>query len=155
MKSLNSLICRFTITRSCLGLLALTMVLSACSQQEKNTVENSSDATGDTVHAMHESTALLEDTSVPLPLEVVNRPHYHTIEIRQMKFNPQELTVEKGDTLVWVNNGITAHDVTEQPDAKWTSGSMPVGASWEMIANETSDYYCSIHVVMKGKLVVK
>lgn len=89
------------------------------------------------------------------PLPVINRPHYHTVEIKQMKFHPQELSVARGDTVVWVNNGITAHDVTEQPGSKWTSSSMAVGTSWQMIVEETADYYCSIHVVMKGRLVVK
>ncbi len=101
------------------------------------------------------ASAVTETAEIPSQLPVINRAHYHTIEIRQMKFQPQELSVLKGDTIVWVNNGITAHDVTAQPDGEWTSSSMPVGASWQMVANETTDYYCSVHVVMTGKILVK
>ena len=85
----------------------------------------------------------------------VNRAHYHTVEIKQMKFVPAELSVEKGDTVVWVNNDITKHDVTEQQSHAWSSKEMAIGASWMMVADKSADYYCSIHVVMKGKLSVK
>lgn len=143
---------RFTFS-PLLILVIITMFLSACSQQEKNAVNESAEGNRDTVNLTQEHATMTAQTNSPIA--IINRPHYHTIEIKQMKFNPQELTVEKGDTVVWVNNGITAHDVTEQPDGKWTSASMPVGTSWQMVVDETSDYYCSIHVVMKGKLMVK
>ena len=79
----------------------------------------------------------------------------YTVEIKQMKFEPAELIVQKGDTVVWINQDIVAHDVTEESTKAWTSSSMPVGKSWSLIATQSADYYCSIHVVMKGKLVVE
>lgn len=82
-------------------------------------------------------------------------PKVHTVEIKQMKFQPAELIVQKGDTVVWINNDIVAHDVTEEPGKAWTSSLMPVGQSWSMVVNESADYYCSIHVVMKGRLIVQ
>ena len=87
--------------------------------------------------------------------EIMNRTNYHTVEIKQMKFNPAELQVTKGDTVVWINNDIVAHDVTDETAKRWTSSLIPSHASWQMVVTESSDYYCSIHVVMKGKLVVK
>jgi plastocyanin len=83
------------------------------------------------------------------------RPNYHTVEITLMKFVPAELVVKKGDTVVWVNNDITVHDVTEQPSSAWTSGKIESGKSWSRIIERGSDYYCSIHVVMKGKVIVE
>jgi plastocyanin len=82
-------------------------------------------------------------------------PKVHTVEIKQMKFQPAELIVQKGDTVVWINNDIVAHDVTEEPDKAWTSSVMPVGESWSLVVTQSADYYCSIHVVMKGKLVIQ
>jgi plastocyanin len=82
-------------------------------------------------------------------------PELHIVQIKQMKYEPAELTVNKGDTIVWVNNDIVNHDVTEEANHTWTSGLMPVGQSWRMVANQSSDYYCSIHVVMKGKVIVR
>ena len=82
-------------------------------------------------------------------------PKVHTVEIKQMKFQPAELIVQKGDTVVWINNDIVAHDVTEEPGKAWTSSVMPVGESWRLVVTQSADYYCSIHVVMKGKLIVQ
>ncbi len=82
-------------------------------------------------------------------------PKLHTVEIKQMKFQPAELIVQKGDTVVWINNDIVAHDVTEESSKAWTSSLMPVGKSWSLVVTQGADYYCSIHVVMKGKLIVQ
>ena len=82
-------------------------------------------------------------------------PVVHTVEIKQMKFHPEELLVQKGDTVIWVNNDIVAHDVTEESSKAWTSSLMPVGQSWSLVVSQSVDYYCSIHVVMKGKLIVQ
>jgi plastocyanin len=87
--------------------------------------------------------------------EEIHRPEVHTIVIKQMKFLPAELTVEKGDTVVWINEDLVTHDVTEEVNKTWTSSALPVGQSWSMAVSKSSNYYCSIHQVMKGKLVVK
>ena len=79
----------------------------------------------------------------------------YTVEIKQMKFQPAELVVQKGDTVVWINNDIVAHDVTEESGKAWTSSLMPVGQSWSLVVTQSADYYCSIHLVMKGKLEVQ
>ena len=34
-------------------------------------------------------------------------------------------------------------------------GTIAMGGSWSMVVTEGADYYCSIHVVMKGKLTVE
>lgn len=79
----------------------------------------------------------------------------HVVEIKAMKFQPTELVVKNGDTVVWVNQDIVTHDVTEESGKAWTSSGMPVGASWSLVVTKSADYYCSIHVVMKGKLLVQ
>jgi plastocyanin len=72
-----------------------------------------------------------------------------------MKFQPAELIVNSGDTVVWINRDIVAHDVTEEPAKAWASPVMPAGASWSMVVNKSEHYYCSIHVVMKGNILVQ
>jgi plastocyanin len=79
----------------------------------------------------------------------------YTVEINQMQFQPSLLTVQKGDTVVWINHDIVAHDVTEEAGKLWTSGPLAPGESWSMVVTKSADYYCSIHVVMKGKLVAQ
>jgi plastocyanin len=82
-------------------------------------------------------------------------PKTDTVIIAQMKFRPAELTVHKGDTVVWINRDIVAHDVTQVPNSAWTSGSLAPGQSWKMAVQETDDYFCSIHIVMVGKVVAE
>jgi plastocyanin len=82
-------------------------------------------------------------------------PAVHTIVISAMKFNPAELTVKKGDTVIFVNDDLVVHDITQEPDKSWTSSNLPPGQSFKMAVRSGSDYYCSIHPTMKGKLVVE
>jgi plastocyanin len=79
----------------------------------------------------------------------------YKVEIKQMQFQPPELNLQKGDTVVWTNNDIVTHDVTEEKGKIWTSGPLAPGESWSLMVTESADYYCTIHVVMKGKLVVQ
>ncbi len=81
-------------------------------------------------------------------------PKSHVVEIVQMKFKPALVVIQPGDTVTWINKDILAHDVTENSNT-WASGSMAAGASWSKVFNETSDYFCSVHVVMKGKVLVR
>ncbi len=78
----------------------------------------------------------------------------HIVEIKNMKFNPSELTVQKGDTVVWVNRDIFPHNVTETENKKWTSATLQQGKSWSKVITESYTYYCSLHVVMQGKIIV-
>jgi plastocyanin len=89
------------------------------------------------------------------PAREKTEPKVHTVEIKQMKFQPSELKVQKGDTVIWINQDIVAHDVTEASAKAWTSSVLNTGKSWKMVAAQSFDYYCSIHVVMKGKLIVE
>ena len=82
-------------------------------------------------------------------------PKVYNLEIKQMQFQPAELTLQKGDTVVWTNHDIVTHDVTEKISKVWTSGPLALGKSWSLVVAESADYYCSIHLVMKGKLTVQ
>jgi plastocyanin len=83
-----------------------------------------------------------------------NKPDVHSISISDMKFDPGKVVVHKGDTVIWINHDIVAHCVTEIPDKSWTSSEIPPEGSWKMVVTKSSDYYCSIHPVMKGKIVM-
>ncbi len=81
--------------------------------------------------------------------------HLFTVTISEMKFAPQELKVKKGDTIVFFNQDMVTHDITEEKTKAWTSGQLPANKSWRFVAIQSSDYYCSIHPVMKGKIIVQ
>src|SRR4051812_8486035 len=85
---------------------------------------------------------------------IVNTPRSYTIQIKQMQFQPSELTVHQGDTVIFINNDMVAHDVTEETHKAWASGPMQTGNTWRMVPLDDANYYCSIHVVMKGKILL-
>ncbi len=77
-----------------------------------------------------------------------------TIIIKGMMFNPSELHVRKGDTVVWINKDIVPHNVTDFPGNKWTSGTLSINSTWKKQIDQSFVYYCSIHPTMKGKITV-
>ena len=83
------------------------------------------------------------------------KPVRYSVEMAMMKFTPAVLNVRKGDTIVFVNNDIVTHDITEQKEKAWSSLPLTAGKSWTMVATTTVDYYCSIHPVMTGKIIVE
>ena len=82
------------------------------------------------------------------------KPQKHVVEIKDMKFQPEKLSVHKGDTVEWVNKDIVAHDVTEN-EKTWASPTLNMGDSWEKVITKSDAYFCSIHVIMKGELIVE
>ena len=84
-----------------------------------------------------------------------DKPVTDTVIISAMAFHPAELTVNKNDTVIWINKGLVAHNVTEFPDSHWASDTIPPGISWKKAIDSSFDYFCSIHPTMKGKITVK
>ncbi|MFD1162089.1 MULTISPECIES: plastocyanin/azurin family copper-binding protein [Hwangdonia] len=81
-------------------------------------------------------------------------PTTHTVTIFRMKFNPANLTVKKGDTVVWINKDFVPHDVTEELSHKWTSKPFNKGEKWSKVINEDIEYFCNLHKVMKGTITL-
>ena len=84
-------------------------------------------------------------------------PQTHTIEIRELKFQPSMLTVKVGDTVKWKNDDIVPHTATSTKSKKFDSGILSVGSSWEYVAKKRGTYFydCTLHPNMKGTLVVR
>lgn len=83
-----------------------------------------------------------------------SQPKTDTVIISGMKYNPEVLHVNKGDTVLWINQDIVEHNVTAFPDKEWTSDSIPIDGSWKKVIESSFDYFCSIHPTMKGKIEV-
>jgi len=82
------------------------------------------------------------------------RPKTDTVVIDNMEFQPAQLTIHRGDTVVWINKGIVEHNVTEDSLETWTSGDINIGETWKMTPEESFHYFCSIHPTMKGVVSV-
>ena len=94
----------------------------------------------------------LLDSCTSAPEKAIHK--VYNVEIKQMQFQPAELALQKGDTVIWINHDIVTHDVTEEKGKVWVSGPLAPGESWSLVVTESAYYFCSIHVVMKGKLIV-
>ncbi len=92
--------------------------------------------------------------SISVKAQLKNSSSKHIIEIKNMKFVPSELEIKKGDTVVWINRDIFIHNITEIENNKWASSNLSQDESWSMIVTENLNYYCSLHIVMKGKLII-
>ena len=85
---------------------------------------------------------------------ISNTPTKHVVNIYQMKFVPKKIQVKKGDIIEWVNKDIVPHDVTEI-NKKWASKTLIKGDSFSKKITTNFDYFCSIHIVMKGSVSIK
>jgi plastocyanin len=82
-------------------------------------------------------------------------PQTHHITIEAMRFNPETLTVRRGDRVIWINKDPFPHTTTA--DKAFDSHSIEPNASWSYVAVKPGDYdyECTLHPTMKGKLAVR
>ena len=80
----------------------------------------------------------------------------HTVTIEGMQFTPPQLTVHRGERIVWVNKDLFPHTVTAN-DKAFDSGSIAANASWAFTPAKPGDYTysCSFHPTMKGMIKVQ
>ena len=128
-------------------------VINGCNSSDNNNDPGVREEYPDFATEENATAPTAENDKAEFPLK--NTSSFHTIEIKEMKFQPDQLKLHKGDTVLWINKDITDHDVTEQTKKAWTSSKLPMGKSWSKVVTESTDYFCSLHVVMKGKLIVE
>ena len=78
-----------------------------------------------------------------------------TVIIHQMQFSPATITVNNGDTIVWINKDLVDHDVTALQKNSFYSDTIAVGKTWKMAISDSAAYRCSIHPVMKGQILLE
>lgn len=79
-----------------------------------------------------------------------------SVTIENFEFDPADINVSKGDTVIWTNNDNASHTVTEL-NATFDSGTLEMGNTFNYTFNEvgTFDYKCTFHPAnMTGKVVV-
>jgi plastocyanin len=84
------------------------------------------------------------------------KPATHTVVMDGTSFEPANVTVNTGDTVVWVNEDPFSHTVTSKAGG-FDSKVIPEGKAWTntMKAKGTFPYICTLHPTMKGVLRVK
>ena len=74
-----------------------------------------------------------------------------------MAFHPEVLEVRRGDTVVWINRDIVPHTATESRKSGWDTGTLLQGKSGQYVTSHGGEdpYFCKLHPVMLGKLIVR
>jgi plastocyanin len=80
----------------------------------------------------------------------------HTVTIEGMQYQPQALTVRRGDRIRWVNKDLFAHTVTAEAGG-FDSPEIAPQSSWTLTARTAGDfpYGCRLHPTMKATLTVR
>jgi plastocyanin len=83
-------------------------------------------------------------------------PKTHTVTIEGMRFQPERLTVARGDTIVWVNRDLVPHTATSAA-GRFDSQTIQTAKSWKFTARTKGEfaYICTFHPTMKAVLNVK
>jgi plastocyanin len=83
-------------------------------------------------------------------------PRRVEVVIKNFGFEPTQLTVSRGDTIVFSNTDFVPHTATAR-DSTWDSKSIDGSKTWSFVANAvgTHEYYCVFHPVMRATLTVR
>jgi plastocyanin len=79
------------------------------------------------------------------------------VSMKDIKFDPESVTVNAGDTVTWINDDSVGHDVTADGFKSGEPGEMQNGDTFEHTFDEagTFDYVCSVHPGMEGSVTVE
>ena len=84
------------------------------------------------------------------------KPKTHTVTMEGMRFQPERLTVARGDTIVWVNRDLVPHTATSKAGG-FDSQIIQAEQSWRFTPRKKGDfaYVCTFHPTMKATLQVR
>ncbi|NRO95847.1 hypothetical protein GWC77_07850 [Paraburkholderia sp. NMBU_R16] len=85
------------------------------------------------------------------------QPAVYRVEISQFAFKPNEIHVPAGARIVWVNRDEEPHIVVSTSGAFKSSPALDTNDSYATVLTKsgTYTYFCSIHPMMVGKIVVR
>ena len=80
----------------------------------------------------------------------------HRVTISNFTFSPKNITINKGDTITFVNTDGAPHTATDK-GGSFDTGRLGQGAKGDVVfaAAGTFNYFCAIHPMMKGSITVK
>lgn len=82
-------------------------------------------------------------------------PNSAGVSMLDFSFSPASVTVKKGESVTWVNNGQAPHTATAN-DGSFDTGLLTAGQSGTVTFNNAGsfDYVCVVHPEMVGTVVV-
>ncbi|MBY2988289.1 plastocyanin/azurin family copper-binding protein [Rhizobium leguminosarum] len=86
--------------------------------------------------------------NVKVPLHQSGQPH---------RFDPEEVTIQAGDTVIWTNEDTSSHTVSPEDGSSFPEGSLDTqGATYSNQFSTEGEYpyFCQFHGSMTGKVTV-
>jgi plastocyanin len=79
-----------------------------------------------------------------------------TVTIRDFTYFPEDLSVNLGAEVTWLNEDGVIHDATDR-DGAWETELLGEGESGTITLDEPGsfEYYCTVHPYMEGRLIVR
>lgn len=89
------------------------------------------------------------------PQPVSGQSVANTVKISKFSFSPAEMTINKGEKVVWQHDDAVVHTIVSV--GNFESPTLSRGDKFDFTFNQVGEYnyYCSIHPSMTGKIIVK
>lgn len=83
-------------------------------------------------------------------------PQTYNIDIAGFAFAPSTLNIKVGDVVIWTNSDSVIHKIASDSGTELQSSSLSNGQTYTHTFNTagTYTYHCSIHIAMKGTVIV-
>ncbi|UGS33944.1 cupredoxin domain-containing protein [Capillimicrobium parvum] len=80
-----------------------------------------------------------------------------TVDMKNIQFEPKDITVNQGQTITWKNLDTVDHDVVAQSGATFKSDQFGNGGTFKFTADKAGkiDYVCTLHPGMTGTITVR
>jgi plastocyanin len=75
-----------------------------------------------------------------------------TVHMEGLKFSPGALVVRKGTNILFDNNDVAPHTVTEDTAGEVDSGVLAPGKSFRLVVANRLVYHCAIHTFMRATI---
>ena len=95
-------------------------------------------------------------TQTPVQTQATQQTASNDISVKDFAFQPSELTINKGESVIWTNFDAANHIIRENTglfeSAKLNQGQ---SYSYKFETAGTYEYHCTIHPNMVGKIIVR
>jgi plastocyanin len=83
------------------------------------------------------------------------------VEVEDMAYQTNAVKIKAGYTIIWTNNDLTTHTVTERnpstnvPTEGFDSGSLSSDQSYKHVFDKagTTEYHCTLHLTIIGMIM--
>jgi len=98
-----------------------------------------------------------EITAIITETPVNETPAENEVFIINFSYMPSTITIDRGETIIWINKDSDEHSVTSDSGRELNSSFLSKNESYSHTFNRagTYSYHCTPHLYMKGTVIVK